>query len=270
MKMSQATCVAINPEAMSPTKVRASAHFYVDLQDLTARPEKGLVLNFSALIEGQEGQEPLPFMSLGHSMTSPSETPKMLVFAESTQHNKLIINMLVRDGSATKVQWNPTEHPRLFILPTYSDGISRARRSESRPDPITLREIALVIGVVAIGLHVLPRPMDLLAASVLPPVYFLIRMYPSLLRPIVLLGYLALIAVPFLPAWITGEPSDLSLGNISLLFTVPGLAWLETWGHPIGLWEVVDRLFLAYVPFAVPFFLLVIVRLFDVGALSWN
>jgi hypothetical protein len=95
-------------------------------------------------------------------------------------------------------------------------------------------------------------------------------MYPSLLRPIVLLGYTALVVVPFLPVWITSEPSDLSLGKISLLFTVPGLVWLETWRYPIGLWEVLDRLFLACAPFAVPFFLLVIVRLFEVGVLSWN
>jgi hypothetical protein len=150
-----------------------------------------------------------------------------------------------------------------------------ARRSESRPRPISLREIAVVIGLVALGLRTLPHPLDLITPNALPPVYFLNRLYPSLLRPIGLLGYLAWVVVPFLPAWITGRPSDLSLGRTSLLFTIPCLAWFETWRHPTwlwetGLWEAVDRLFLAWVPFAIPFFLMLIVRLFEVGALSWN
>ena len=172
--------------------------------------------------------------------------------------------------SPTKVQWNPSEHPRLLLPPMYPHEIWKAKRSESRPAPITLREIAVVIGLVAIGLRVLPHPLDYLAASVLPPVYFLTRIYPFLLGLIGLLGYIALIVVPFLPAWITSEESDLSLAMATLLFTVPGIAWLETWRYPTGLWDVSDRLFLACAPFAVPFIVLVIVRLFEVGALSWN
>jgi hypothetical protein len=53
-----------------------------------------------------------------------------------------------------------------------------ARRSESRLRPITLREIGVVIGLVALGLRTLPRPLDLITATALPPVYFLTRSYP--------------------------------------------------------------------------------------------
>jgi hypothetical protein len=69
---------------------------------------------------------------------------------------------------------------------------------------------------------------------VLPPVYFLTRTYPYLLRPVVLLGYLAWVAVPFVPTWITGERSDFGLATAALLFTAPGLARLGTWWDRTG------------------------------------
>jgi hypothetical protein len=165
--------------------------------------------------------------------------------------------------------WHPTERRQDSLPTAHFHGLSNTRRSGSQPDPILLRELTVVIALVAIGMRILPHPLDFWTASVLPPVYVLTRIAPSLLTALGLLGYLALIGVPFLPALITREPADLGLAMVSLLFTIPILAWLETWRSP-GLWDVFDRLFIAFVPFAVPFFVVVIVRLFDVGALSWN
>ena len=107
-------------------------------------------------------------------------------------------------------------------------------------------------------------------ANVLPSVFFLTRMYPSLLWPIVLLGYLAWVAVPFLLAWITGEPSDFGLAKAALLFTAPGLARLVTWRDRTGRWDVLDPLVIASAPVAVLSMLVVIGRFFEVEALSWN
>jgi hypothetical protein len=139
-----------------------------------------------------------------------------------------------------------------------------------QPDPITLREIALVIEVVAIELRVLPHPLDYLTATVLPPVYFLTRMYPFLLRPIGLLAYPAWVAVPFVPAWITGEASDFSLAEAALLFTAPSLARLATWRDRTERWDLLDPLVIASAPLAVGSIMLVIGRLFELGVLAWN
>ena len=139
---------------------------------------------------------------------------------------------------------NTKRHLQPLVNSTRFHELARARRSESRPAPITIREIAVVIGLVAIGLRVLPHPLNVLTAFVLPPVYFLNRIYPSMLRPIGLLGYLASVGISFLPAWITGESSDFTLGMIALLVIVIGIFWLETWRYP-GLWDILDRLFFA-------------------------
>lgn len=169
------------------------------------------------------------------------------------------------DMSPTKVQRSPTAYPRLLIPTTSSHEIRRERRLESRPDPITLREIAVVVGLVAIGLRVLPHPLNLLTASVLPPVYFLSRMYPSLLRPLGLLACLTWVGLPFLPAWITGDPWDFGVAKAALFFTAPGLARLVMWRDRTGRWDVLDPLVIASAPVAVPCIVVVIVRLFEVG-----
>jgi hypothetical protein len=126
------------------------------------------------------------------------------------------------------------ERPRILLFETCSQETLKAKRPESRPDPITLRELAVAIGVVAIGLRELPHTLDYLVATGLPPVYFLTRMYLSLLRPLGLLGFLACVALPFIPTWITDEPSDFGLAKAVVLFSVPGLARLETWWDRTG------------------------------------
>jgi hypothetical protein len=172
--------------------------------------------------------------------------------------------------SPTKVQRNLTVHPQLLLSTPYPHEVRQAKRSVSWPHPITLREIAIVIGLVAIGLRALPHPLNFLTASVLAPAYFLTRMYPFLLRPLGLLGYLAWVVVPFLPAWITGEPSDFGLAKATLLFTSPGLARLVTWRDRTGRWDGLDPLVIASAPVAVGSIVVVIGRLFELGALSWN
>ena len=169
-----------------------------------------------------------------------------------------------------EAQRNPTAHPQFLLPTTYPYEVRQAKRSVSRPDAITLREIAVAIGLVAIGLWVLPHPLDFLTASVVPPVYFLTRMHPFLLRPLGLIGYVAWVAVPFLPACITGEPSDFGLAKATLLFTAPGLARLVTWRDRTLWWDWLDPLVIASAPVAVPFIVFLTGRLFELGALSWN
>jgi hypothetical protein len=172
--------------------------------------------------------------------------------------------------SPTKAQRNPTAHPRFLFRTTYPREICKVRRSESRPGSVTLREIAVVIALVAVGLRVLPHPLDFLTACVLPPVYFLTRAFPFLHRPIGLLGYLAWIAVTFLPAWITSEPSDFTLATGVVLLIAPTVARWMTWRDGTGRWDVLDQIVIASAPVALPFTIVLIGRLFEVGALSWN
>ena len=176
-----------------------------------------------------------------------------------------------------KVQRNPTEHrdfwlpqgggrEKFFLPPPSPQGETTG--IAARPDQ-PARDRA-VIGVVAIGLRILPHPLDVLTAFLLPTVYFLARMYPSLLRPLALLGYPAWVAVTFLPARITGQPADFGLAEAALLFTTPGLARLVTWRDRTERWDGLDPLVIARAPVAVGSIVVVTVRLFEVGALSWN
>ncbi len=112
--------------------------------------------------------------------------------------------------------------------------------------------------------------MDFLTAFALPPVYFLLRVYPYLARPLGLLAYVAWVGVPFMPAWITGEPWDIGLAKATLFFTAPGIARFVTWRDCPELWDLLDPLVIGSAPFAVASIAILVGRLFELGALSWN
>jgi hypothetical protein len=139
-----------------------------------------------------------------------------------------------------------------------------------RAGRITLREIAILIAVVAIGLRVLPRPLDSLTAFVVPPVYLLARICPFLLRLLGYLGYVAWVVVPFVPAWITGDPADISLAKAALLITSPTVVRFMTRRRYTALWDILDPLVIATALPAVGAVGAVIGRLFAVCALSWK
>jgi hypothetical protein len=127
----------------------------------------------------------------------------------------------------------------------------------------------VAIALVALALQVLPRPLDR-AASVLAPLYFLGRAYPSLGRLSGLIALLAAVFLPFLPAWITGHPLDLSLAEATLFFIAPWLARAWTWRDRTGRWDFLDPLCIAAAPFAFTLIAIWIARLFWLGALSWT
>ena len=120
--------------------------------------------------------------------------------------------------ATTNGGWDPTEEVRLLVSTTGPHKVFSPKRPQARPDPITLREVAIVIGVVAIGLRILPCPLDSMTAFVIPPFYFLARVWPQALRLLGMFGYVAWVAVPFVPA----------LGVASCLYLMLGLPWI-TW-----------------------------------------
>jgi hypothetical protein len=172
--------------------------------------------------------------------------------------------------SAADAPWLSSGYWRACPATNDAPEARKAKRSKSRPEPITLREIAFVIGVVAISLWLLPRPLNSLTAWVLPPFYFLIRACPSLRRPLGLFAYPAWVAVPFIPAWITGDTWDFGQAKITLAATAPAFARFVIWRDCDELWYVLDPLVIASAPVAVLCILGLIHRLFEVGALSWS
>jgi hypothetical protein len=172
--------------------------------------------------------------------------------------------------SSAESAWNSPGHWRQCSATNDAPEASKVKRSKSRPEPITLREIAVVIGVVAIGLWLLPRPLNSLTAVILPPIYFLARASPSLRRPLTLLAYPAWVAAPFIPAWITGGSWDFGLAKITLAATAPTFARFVIWRDCDELWYVLDPLVIASAPVVVLCILSLIHRLFEVGALAWS
>jgi hypothetical protein len=109
-----------------------------------------------------------------------------------------------------------------------------------------------------------------LVGSLLPAIDFLSRMPKGRLWPIGLLGIAASLLAVFTPALITGEASDLRLGEGASLCTAPLLARLWTWRDRTGRWDVLDPLVIACAPFAVLSIVPLIGRLFEPGILSWD
>ena len=104
------------------------------------------------------------------------------------------------------------------------------------------------------------------AAFIFAPAYFLIRVYPFLSKPLGMIW----VAVPFIPAWITGDPSDIAMAKDILFLTAPSFFRFVIWWDADELWDVLDPLVIAT---ALPALLAVAVlfgRLFQVGALAWN
>jgi hypothetical protein len=139
-----------------------------------------------------------------------------------------------------------------------------------RPDLINLREMAIIIGVVAIALRVLPRPLDLLTAFTATPLYFLSRIYPTIFRPLDPLWYMAWAIVPYVPAWVSGERSDVDLAKAFLLLTAPSFARFVIWRDWEELWPALDSLVIATALPAIGAVACLLVRLFEVGALSFG
>ncbi len=173
---------------------------------------------------------------------------------------------MAKATSPTNLQRNRPEFCRLRTANTSPHEIHNAKRAKSRPDPITLREVGVVIGLVAIGLRAAPRPMDAVVAFIIAPVYFLIRVYPFLYKPFAMIW----VAVPFVPAWITGDPSDIAMAKDVLFLTAPTFARIVIWWDVDELWYVLDPLVIATAMPAVLAVAVLIGRLFQVGALAWN
>ena len=153
-------------------------------------------------------------------------------------------------------------------------GARPAALKQSKPGTdlgkITIREIALFIAVVAIGQRILPRPLDLLAVTSLPALYFPARIDPRLARPIGLAVLAAILLSSFLPVWHSNEPADLFLGKITAIALTPLLARIATWRCRSTTWDFVDPLVLLSAPFAFTLMVCVISRLFDLGVISWH
>ena len=134
---------------------------------------------------------------------------------------------------STEARRDLSDYPRPHLPTTSSDRIHKAKRSESWTNPITLREIATIVGLAAIGLGAFPHPLNFLTAFAMA-VYFLFRTHPVSRLPMVAFGFAAWVAAAFLPAWITGEPSDFDLARTVLFFTAPVFARLATWRDRTG------------------------------------
>jgi hypothetical protein len=123
---------------------------------------------------------------------------------------------------------------------------------------------------VAIAQRILPRPLDLLAVTSLPALYFPARIDSRLARPIGLSVLVATMLAAFLPAWHTNEPADLALGKITALALTPLLARIATWRNRSGIWDLLDPFVIATSPVAFTSPFAVAARLFEIEVLAWR
>lgn len=151
-----------------------------------------------------------------------------------------------------------------------SGRVPEVSREDKRYRSIHIWEVALFIVVVAVAQRILPRPLDLLAATSLPALYFPARFDSRLTRPIGLSVLMAIILAAFLPAWHSNEPADMALGKITAIALLPLLARIATWRSRSGMWDILDPFVLASAPVAFTSPFLVIARLFELGVLSWK
>jgi hypothetical protein len=163
-----------------------------------------------------------------------------------------------------------TQSPRPRISAGKAGRESEVSRKDPRHGAITIREIALFIGLVAIAQRILPRPLDLLAATSLPALYFPARIDPRLARPIGMSVLMTILLAAFLPTWHTSEPADFALGKITSLALAPLFLRIVTWRDRSGLWDFLDPLVIAGAPLALTCSFAVMARLFEVGVLAWN
>ena len=166
-------------------------------------------------------------------------------------------------GSA---RWNQTHYIRRMFAATKAHDNRNTERLKRRPDPITLRELVVVVGLAAIGLRVLPQPLDAFTALIIPPVYFLTRVYQSLGRSLCHFWCAVWVAVPFVPAWITGDSADIRLANTFLLVTAPTFARFVIWRDDVELWDILDPLVIATALPAMGAIAILTERLAEVGS----
>jgi hypothetical protein len=145
---------------------------------------------------------------------------------------------------------------------TSQDGPGAATRRDPGRVTFRLEDITPVVGLAAVALTILPRPSCIPVALVMPVVYLLTRDHTRLFVA------LSTVLIASAPALITGDRSDAAQRDITLAALVPFYARLLTWRDRTGRWDALDPLVLAIAPVWFLGLSLLVVRLFELGALE--